>query len=259
LTRELHPDHLVHIFFPGAVIARAAQALGEGVVIGDNGAGIADGAEILGGIKAEAAGAAKSAAHAGAQPRAVGLGAVLDDFESMLCSEGADGVHAANFAEEVGHADRAGPGSERRGEAGWVHVEGFELGFDEYGPVSGPDDGKDRGNVGVRRHEDIAARGQVEGLEGENQGVQTVGHADAMFGAGVLRKLGLKGGDFFPQHIPSPADDSGGSFLEFRHAGAVGLPEAFVFDHALVAHAKTRECWGAEGMARAEGMTWRCR
>ena len=68
---RIHAYIGVDVFLFGAVVAGVAQAIGQCIVVGDNGAGIAQSPQIFGGVKAEAARVAKGARVLTGQLRAV--------------------------------------------------------------------------------------------------------------------------------------------------------------------------------------------
>ncbi len=79
----VHPgvpaDHAVVIFFRLAVVPEHPDFLGEGVIVGHDGAGLAIGAQVLSRIEAEAAGDAQGAGLSAFVLGAVGLAGVFDD------------------------------------------------------------------------------------------------------------------------------------------------------------------------------------
>ena len=107
----------------GAVVAEGDGALGKGVVIGDKGTAFADGAEVLGGVKAEGADGGEVADLGAANGGAVGLRGVLDDTDAVP----EDGVHVAGMTVEVDGDDGFGFRSDGGGEPGGVEEEGGEV------------------------------------------------------------------------------------------------------------------------------------
>ena len=95
--RQLHVEHrALDAFHSGvvtdfdvivpavlSVVAEAADAGGDGVVIGDDRAGFAKGAEVLAGVEAEAADAADRADAAALMLGAVSLGGILDQRKAV--------------------------------------------------------------------------------------------------------------------------------------------------------------------------------
>ena len=99
------------------VVAHPPQLRGELVVVGGDRAGVAERAEVLARVEAEASGEADRACGAIAVARAVGLRCVLDDGEIVLAGEAEDRLRVAEPAVEVDGDDRPGARSEQGGAA----------------------------------------------------------------------------------------------------------------------------------------------
>jgi hypothetical protein len=92
------------------VVAQHPDPLGQRVVVGDNGAALAQRAEVLAGVEAEAAGPTHRPRAGPCAARAsvlggVGLARILDDLDAELLSEAEDCVHVDGESVEVDRDD----------------------------------------------------------------------------------------------------------------------------------------------------------
>src|SRR5262245_30816855 len=76
---RIQTDVVVMVFDGRAIIGPAPDAVDDLTVARDDGAAVAEGAEVLARIEAEACGVGQAADSATAQRRAMGLGGILDD------------------------------------------------------------------------------------------------------------------------------------------------------------------------------------
>ena len=76
-------------------------------------------------------------------------------------------------------------------------------------------DGQPGGDVGVAGHDDFVTRPDVHGAQCQMQGIQAVGHADAVGGAAVGGELGLEGIDLGAEDEPAAADNAGDGLVNF--------------------------------------------
>ena len=91
-----------------AVVAQAAQAVGQGGVVGRHGAAVSERAEVLARVEAPRAGVSEAAHRPAAVAGAVGLGGVLQHAQVVAPGDLQDRVH-------LGRAGRAGAPARRRG------------------------------------------------------------------------------------------------------------------------------------------------
>src|SRR6185295_14138161 len=78
----VRPGFLVHVLGFGSVVAKLAQASGQCIVARDDGAAVAQRAEVLAGVEAEAGGAPEGSGWLSLEARAVRLRGVLDELEA---------------------------------------------------------------------------------------------------------------------------------------------------------------------------------
>jgi fructose-specific component phosphotransferase system IIB-like protein len=99
-------DLLVRVLLAAAMVAQQAHPVGDVVVVGDHHAAVAEPAEVLSGIEAEARRVTERADAAAAVARAVSLRRVLHDPEPARASDLAQWVHVARTPVQVHRHDR---------------------------------------------------------------------------------------------------------------------------------------------------------
>lgn len=152
--------------------------------MGDQSAGIAETAKILAGEEAVSAEIAHGAAGAASIAGTDGLGGVFDDLKAVLLSEGKDSVEIGTLAEEVDGDDGFGFGGDFGFGVGQVDVEADGAGVDKDGGGADATDASSGGEEGKGGDEHFIAGANVEGHEGEKDGVGAGGDTDAMAGFG---------------------------------------------------------------------------
>ena len=90
-------------------VAQHAHRLRLLVVVGDDDAALATGAEVLARIEAEAAGQADAAGARASIFSAVRLAGILDDGNAVALGDRRDRVHVGHLAVEMDGHDRLGP------------------------------------------------------------------------------------------------------------------------------------------------------
>ncbi len=103
--RVFQPSLVVVVAAAHSVLAQHAGALGEFVGVGRDHAGVARGAEVLGGIEAEGGGIAESACFYPLTIGAPGLGGVFDELEIALFGDAGEGGPVGALAVEVDGED----------------------------------------------------------------------------------------------------------------------------------------------------------
>lgn len=152
--------------------------------MGDQSAGIAETAKILAGEETVGAEIAHGAAGAASIAGTDGLGGVFDDLKAVLLSEGKDSVEIGTLAEEVDGDDGFGFGGDFGFGVGQVDVEADGAGVDKDGGGADATDASSGGEEGKGGDEHFIAGADVEGHEGEKDGVGAGGDTDAMAGFG---------------------------------------------------------------------------
>ena len=111
--------------------------------------------------------------------RALRLGGVLDHRHDRR-ENGLEGLHRCRLSEEVDRDHGAGPGRQRRLDAGRVDEQELVVDVDEDGGCAGADHGLGGGEEGVGRDDDLVARPHADRPQRELEGVGAVGDADAV-------------------------------------------------------------------------------
>jgi len=221
---RIHALHLVHVFHPAAIVAQHADAVGQiGAVRGDRTA-IAQGAQVLAGIEAPAHHIAMRADAAPLVARAMGLGGILDHRKAVLTRQRKDRVKVGRLAVEVNRQDRLCRRSNGGGDAGGIDVVGGGVGFHRDGPRADSRDRQPGGDIGVRRHDHLVPRPDVERPEREDQRIKAVGDPHRMIGAAPGRPVGLErvhlGSEDVPARVEDTVDGRVDLGLEFAVGGA---------------------------------------
>ncbi len=152
--------------------------------MGDQSSRIAEAAKILAGEEAVGSEIAHGAAGAASIAGPDGLGGVFDDLKAVLLSEGKDSVEIGTLAEEVDGDDGFGFWGDFGFGIGQVDVEADGAGVDEDGGGADATDATGCGEEGKGGNEHFIARANIEGHEGEKDGVCAGGDADAVAGFG---------------------------------------------------------------------------
>src|SRR5947209_220596 len=114
------------------MVAQAAQPRRDLIVIGDNGAGLAVGAEVLAGIETEAATQAKGPRPALAIASGVSLGGVLDHRNTVVAAHFQKRSQIARLAVEMDRQDGPGAWGDPGGDLRDVHRVGDRIDVHEY-------------------------------------------------------------------------------------------------------------------------------
>ena len=164
-----------------AVVAEHLDLFRQLLVVGHDGPGLAEGAQIFPRIEAEAAGNAHGAGLFTLVEGPVGLAGVLEDGDIVLLGDCQDRVHVGGLTEEM-HGDD-GPGARRDGalELCGVHVAGVGVDVDKdgVGPCKG--DGLGRGDEGRGHRDHLVGLANAQGQQSQPDGVGSVAHADGIF------------------------------------------------------------------------------
>ena len=142
--------HRVVVFAGLAVVPEHADLRGQFRVIGGDRAGLAEGAEVLAGIEAEAAGHTEGAGFAALVEGAVRLAGILDHRQAVPPGDLQDRVHVGRLPEKMDREDGLGPRRDGLLDQVGVHGVGLLVDIDEdrLGPAVG--DGLGGGHEGAR-------------------------------------------------------------------------------------------------------------
>jgi hypothetical protein len=210
-----------------AVVGEAAYPLGQLGVGGDHRAGVAEGAQVLAGIEAEARGHAERAGPPVVPLATVRLGGVLDQRNARPRGDGGQAVHVGHVAVELDHDDRAGARGDGRGQDLGGDQEGVRVDVDEGRNGADPDHRGGGSDERVGGHDHLVAGPDAERLQGELQGVGAVGDTDRMGGVAVTGETGLELGDGRAADVPALQEGLDVGVLDVRpdlarHGAEVG-------------------------------------
>ena len=223
IEAEIAADERV-VVGPGlAVVTRAAQALGEVVVVRAQEPAFADAAEVLGREGREAAAQPERAGGLAVDAGADGLRGVLDHRHAALRAERRDLGDAVPRAVEVDEDDRRDPGVGVECAAQRVDVEvapsRFDVDEDRLGAESGDDacGGEER----VDRHRDPVTGPDAQRDQRGQQCVGARGRTDHVAGPKVGRHFGLERLHLVAEDVAPAAQHAQRGALELVLEGGV--------------------------------------
>ncbi len=181
-----------------AVVAEGSELSGEAVVVSSDHAGVAIGADHLEGVEAEASGDPHRAQSAAVEGGPRGLGHVLDHGQTVGLGDGQDPVHLAGRAVQVHGDHRSGPRRDGGLEQVRVHV-AVIADIDQDRLPARVDDGAYRGHAGVGDGDDLIARIELDGTEGQIQGIVAAADTYGVPGADELSEALLELLNLLPQ------------------------------------------------------------
>lgn len=189
-----------------AEAAQLQQDLMNGGIVGDHRAAIAQAAQRLGRVEADRGGDAEGACRLSVELRSQGLGGIFKQQQPAPLADGADRIHVAGAAVEIGRHHRPGARRDR-----WLDRGGIDAAvgsdFDRNGHATGRMHCRRCRLHGVAAHDDFVARPDAAGDQGEVQAVGGVVHADREAAADVGGQLALEVGEILLQDEgPTPTD-----------------------------------------------------
>ncbi len=205
-----------------AAVAQPLDRVGERAIAGDDGAAVAERAEVLGRVEAERAGDADRADRPSAARREMRLAAVLDDREVVSRGDRFDRGHVGRLAVEVHRQDRARLRTDRGFNLARVDRQPHRIDVGEHRARAGHHD-RERGvGRGQRRRDHFVAGADAERAQDQRDRVGAGADADRVRGAGGGGELLLERLDLRPEHEPAARDhaiDRGAHVgrIVFRH------------------------------------------
>lgn len=206
--------NFMDVFLERTVVCEKTGPAGEIVVVRDNGAGVAVGAEVLARVEAEGAGQAEGAGLTPPEGREMGLGAVLEHGQAAAVANFLDAVDGGRLAVEMDGYDCFRPARKFLLDLVRVYVEIF-VDVHEDGTGAGLGDGLGGRNPGVSHSDDLVAGADAERLERDVDGVGAVGAAYAVLDSVLGGVSSLEGIDVLPADEGGIVDDGldGGVYL----------------------------------------------
>jgi len=182
---------------------------GQPLVVGEQGAALTVAAQGLGREEAAAADAAEAAGTPLVMGGAEALGAVFDHRQAVSLGDGVDGGHVSALAVEADRHDGLDVGADSLFQQGGVEVEGarIDVHIDRSCPhqgdyLAGGDEGEGGGN-------DLVSRPDVQGHQGDHDGVGAAADAHAVAGAHIVGQPLLQLLYLRPQYIAAVVQHSG--------------------------------------------------
>jgi len=221
---RIKPVQVVVVTLLDAVDAQHPQLLGEGWILGDAHTTIAVGTKVLGGIKTEAANTTDTREAPAFPRRTDGLSTVFYQRQSVALAQGQQVPKRRCLTEEMYRQQGLGARRDAPGHVDRIEGEGprINVGENHLGPQLMNALG--RGNIGERRRDDLVARTDVEGLEGQRQGVGARIDTDAMGGSAEGRDLLFEGCDIGAQNEVAGIDAAVTARSNSSRNGAVCAP-----------------------------------
>ena len=184
-----------------AVIAQLANAGVDLGVVRDEGAAVAEGAEVFLDDKTDRRRVAQFAHLEAVAVRSDPLGIVFDEAEFVFGSNLLDGEHVGALTVQV-HRDN-GPGLRRNGRFDLCRVDalGPRIAIDEDGRGAGGPDRLGGGEERVRVGDDFVAGADAQGHQRKPDGIGAVADADGVFHAVVARQFLLEPLEHRPHDI----------------------------------------------------------
>ena len=156
------------VLFLLAEIAQQLNAFADPGVIGDDGAAVAIGAQILPRIKAEATGVADASGSPPLPHRSVRLTRIFDDAQSMTARRVEDRLHRDDLPVQVHRHQRLRAWRDRR--VNCRRIDQVVIGhLDQHRRRTHTRNAQRRGDVRICRHDDFVARADVQRLERDFQ------------------------------------------------------------------------------------------
>ena len=121
----------------------------------------------------------------------MGLGIVLDEFQAVLAANLPYSVRIGTATVEVDYHDSAGTGRDGLLDERIIDLQGIYGGFDKYRSKAIFSNGKDGGDIGVGRHDDLVAllhhAHLLVGSQNQRQRIESVGTTHTMFSTYICR------------------------------------------------------------------------
>ena len=131
---------------------------------------------------------------------------ILDDREAMSRGDSGDSVHVGRLAAEVDRDDRPRPRTDRSLDPVGVDVPGGLGGVDPDRPGARRGDGEPGRDPGVGGDDHLVARTDPAPAEGELDGAEPAGDADAVPSPAVVGEGALERLELGPQQKPARVD-----------------------------------------------------
>src|SRR5437667_11444050 len=218
---RVEPELGVRVFHLAAVVAERAHLAGDGVRVGEYGARVAVGPEVLGWVEARPGCDPEAACGNALLRRPVSLRRVLQQEDPSPLSERPEPLHRRELAVEVDGED----GSRARPDPpGYLLdvdqvVDGVTV--DQRRRRARAHDGERSGDERVRGHDDLVFRPDPDGAQGELERVRAVTYPNAVADAGEAGESLLERRHVLAEDEGGGGEDAGEALLDLRRDLAV--------------------------------------
>jgi hypothetical protein len=178
-----------------AVHAQHPELLRLGLVVRHHHPTVAVRAEVLGGVKAEAAQPPQAAHRPAVIGRADRLGAIFHNLNAARFGQRQQFPERCRLSKQMNGDDRSGAGRDLPRHVRRIEIEGARVDVGEHQRRAHLMNGLRRRDVGEWRGDDLIARAEVEGAQRQGQGVRAGVDADPEAGAGERGNLFFEGLD----------------------------------------------------------------
>ena len=187
-------------------------------------AAVAEGAQVLGGIKGQGADAGERAHAPALVGGPDGLAGVLDHRHAPLAAQRQQRVEVGGMSIQVHGEDRPGARCDRRRHRFRGDVQRLWIEVREHRPRPRPHHREGGEGGGQRRRDDLVALADAQALQRELDGLGAVGHRDHFPRPQPARELALEGLAFRPQDEPAGVQHPGQRGVDLAaHRAHVGL------------------------------------
>src|SRR5208282_1104007 len=227
----------VIVVLPGlailAVVPQPGRHPRDVQIVGRQGAAVAEPAQHLERIEAEASGYPETARRFPVEGREQRLSGVLDNSELVLCGYRHDPVHRADSAVQMYWQERFGPGCNRPLDQVRIHVV-VRADIDEYGNRAAMDDRRDAGDESVSDADYLIARSHPRAHQSEQQRVISAIETDRVLDPDESGEAFLEVPELLPanQVALRQAVDDRAVDLRFQ----VPIVSAWIYERYLVRH-----------------------
>ena len=189
-------------------VACAAQTDGEGGIVHEDGAGVAERAQVLGGVEAERSDPRQRPHHAPFVSCAVGLTGVLDEGEAVVTGDLQERIEVGRVAVEVHGQEGLRPWRDRARDGLGRDVEGGGVDVGENRASAGGEDGEAGERGGEGRGHDLVAGADADRGEGELDRLRPARDPHRVLGAAGRGQLALEGLALAAEDEPARVEDA---------------------------------------------------
>ncbi|MCY1305099.1 hypothetical protein D9M70_548820 [compost metagenome] len=163
------------------------------------------------------------------------LGRILQDEQTMPFSDTHQLGHIGQTTVQMNGQQCTCATSNGRFDIGWTEVEAVRVGLDKYRNQTILGNSKNTGDVGIGGDYHLIPLTQhakfLPGTQGEDQCIQTIGHANAMLHSTVLSEIRLEAAQRVTSDIPSRVDNTGTGRQQLVAILAVDRLQVQKFNH----------------------------